>query len=95
MTIEIFPISDFLRKDNAALVHLLKVVRKAGPGGISTRKLCDKAFDSRSYGLIILKRAERDGYIVRTGKRNKKGGGKKRVVTLSEKGERLLNQLSY
>jgi hypothetical protein len=94
MTImEIFSLSDFLRKDNAALVHLLKVVRKAGPDGLSTRKLCDKAFDSRSYGLDIIKRAEKEGYIIRTGKRNKKGGGTKRIAKLSEKGRLLLEQL--
>jgi DNA-binding MarR family transcriptional regulator len=57
--------------------------------------LCDKAFDSRSYGLEIIKRAEKEGYIVRTGgKRNKKGGGLKRVSRLTEKGRLLLEQLA-
>jgi hypothetical protein len=94
MTIEV-PIAEFLRKDNAALVHLLKQVQKAGPDGIGTRMLCDKAFDSRSYGLEIIKRAEKEGYIVRTGgKRNKKGGGLKRVSRLTEKGRLLLEQLA-
>jgi hypothetical protein len=92
-SIEIFSISDFLRKDNAALVHLLKVVRKAGPDGISTRKLCTQAFDSQSQGLLLIERAEQQHYVVRTGKKNKKGGGKKRIVTLTEKGKALLEQL--
>jgi DNA-binding MarR family transcriptional regulator len=92
--IEIFSLSDFLRKDNTALVHLLKVVRKAGPDGISTRKLCIRAFDSQSYGLRVIERAEKEGYIIRTGKRKKKGGGRKRISRLTEKGRLLLEQLS-
>ena len=37
--------SDFLRKDNTAgLVRLLKIIQEAGKDGISTRKLCERAF---------------------------------------------------
>lgn len=93
-SIEIFSLSDFLRRDNAALVHLLKVIQKAGPDGISTRKLCIRAFDSQGYGLRIIERAEKEGYITRTGKRNKRGGGPKRVSRLAEKGKQLLEQLA-
>ena len=93
-SIEIFSLSDFLRRDNAALVHLLKVIQKAGPDGISTRKLCIRAFDSQSYGLRVIERAEKEEYMTRTGKRMKKGGGRKRVSRITEKGKMLLEQLN-
>src|SRR5688500_18811914 len=93
MTIEI-SVSDFLRKDNAALVHLLKVIRKAGgTDGLSTRMLCTEAFDSRSYGLRVIERAHKDGYITRTGEYNKSGGGAKRINKITKKGIKLLKQL--
>jgi hypothetical protein len=56
---------DFI-KTHASLVHLLRIIQKAGIGGISTQYLCDRAFDSSSqYRLQVIKRAQRDGYIMR------------------------------
>jgi hypothetical protein len=92
-TIEI-PAYDFFRKDNSSLVRLLKVVRKAGPEGIGTRMLCVEAFGSKSYGLRVIARAELEGYITRTGKYNKKGGGPKRINRITDKGRLLLDQLN-
>jgi hypothetical protein len=92
-TIEISA-SDFIRKDNAGLVRLLQVVQKAGPDGISTRKLCERTFGSRSYGLEVIKRADSAGYITRTGKYSKKGGGRKRLNYLTANGKKLLLQLN-
>jgi hypothetical protein len=83
--------SDFLRKDNAGLVRLLKIIQDAGKDGISTRKLCEQAFKTRNYGMRVINRAYDDGYIKRFGK-NKRGGHNK-VNYLSDKGQELLSQM--
>lgn len=94
--------TDFMHKDNEALVKLLITIRytettansmKRSLDGISTRKLCERAFDSRSYGLRIIKRAEEAGYISRTVQKHPQGGGAKRMNSLTDKGRQLLKQL--
>ena len=81
---------NFLRKDNAGLVRLLKIIQEAGKDGISTRKLCEQAFKTRNYGMRVINRAYDEGYIKRFGK-NKRGHNK--VNYLSDKGKELLSQL--
>jgi hypothetical protein len=98
-----FPLSDFLRKDNAALVHLLAVVVATQAGGdeglLATRQLCRLAFGSRSHGLAVIKRAHKEGYLWRSeGSSNKtggnwRGGGKIRVNKVTQKGLMLLEEL--
>ncbi len=89
--LEVYSPSDFLRKkDNAALVRLLKIIQEAGKDGISTRKLCEQAFKTRNYGMRVINRAYDDGYIQRFGK-NKRSP--KKVNYLSDKGKELLSQL--
>jgi DNA-binding MarR family transcriptional regulator len=88
--------SHFLRKDNTSLVKLLKAVSEAGSSdneGISTRMLCASSGLGRSYGLKVIARASKEGYITRTGKDNTSGGGKARVVKLTKKGRMLLKKL--
>ena len=81
--------SDFLRKDNAAgLVRLLKIIQEAGKEGISTRKLCERVFKTRNYGMCVINKAYDDGYIKRFGK-NKHGHNK--VNYLSDIGKELLS----
>jgi hypothetical protein len=102
MTIKVFSPSDFLRKDNAALVRLLKAVSSSEAAGssssdddegISTRMLCTSSGLGRSYGLKLIARATDEGYITRTGKDNTSGGGNARVVKLTKKGKKLLSEL--
>jgi predicted HTH transcriptional regulator len=76
--------SNFLGKDNAGLVRLLKTIQEAGKDGISTRKLCEQAFKTRNYGMRVINRAYENGYINRFGK-NKRGH--KTVNYLSDKGK--------
>jgi predicted HTH transcriptional regulator len=83
--------NNFLRKDNAGLVRVLKILKEAGKDGISTRKLCEQAFKTRNYGMRVINRAYDDGYIKRFGK-NKRGH--KKVNYLSDKGKELLDQLT-
>jgi hypothetical protein len=83
--------SDFLRKDNAAgLVRLLKIIQEAGKDGVSTSKLCERAFKTRNYGMRVINRAYDDGYIKRFGK-NKHSHNK--VNYLSDIGKELLSEL--
>jgi hypothetical protein len=79
-----------LRKDNAGLVRLLKIIQEAGKDGIPTRKLCEEAFKTRNYGMRVINRAYDDGYIKRYGK-GKHAHNK--VNYLSDKGKELLSQL--
>jgi hypothetical protein len=79
--------SDFLRKDSAGLVRLLKIIEAAGKDGISTIKLCGQAFKTRNYGMRVINRAYDEGYIKRFGK-NKRGHNK--VNYLSDRGKALL-----
>ena len=79
--------SDFLRKDNAGLVRLLKIMEETGgKDGISTRKLCEQTFNSRNYGMHVIKRAYDEGYIKRFDKSKR---GHKKVNYLSAKAKRL------
>ena len=83
--------SDFLRKDNdAGLVRLLKIIQETGKDGISTRKLCERAFKTRNYGMRVINKAYDAGYIKRFGK-NKRGHNK--VNYLSDIGKELLSEL--
>jgi hypothetical protein len=83
--------SDFLRKDNAAgLVRLLKNIQEAGKDGISTRKLCERAYKTRNYGMCVINKAYDAGYIKRFGK-NKHSHNK--VNYLSDIGKELLSEL--
>lgn len=82
--------SDLLRKYNAGLIRLLKIIQEAGKDGISTRKLCEQAFKTRNYGMRVINKAYDDGYIKRFGK-NKRST--KKVNYLSDKGKELLSQL--
>jgi hypothetical protein len=84
--------SDLLRKYNAGLIRLLRIIEEAGKDGISTKKLCEQAFKTRNYGMRVINRAYDEGYIKRFGK-NKRGGGHKKVNYLSDKGKELLSQL--
>jgi predicted HTH transcriptional regulator len=78
------------KKDNTGLIRLLKIIQEAGKDGISTRKLCERAFHTRNYGMRAINRAYDDGYIKRFGK-NKRGHNK--INYLSDKGKELLIQL--
>ncbi len=82
--------SDLLRKYNAGLIRLLRIIEEAGKDGISTRKLCERVFKTRNYGMCVINRAYDDGYIKRFGK-NKRSHNK--VNYLSDKGKELLNEL--
>jgi hypothetical protein len=82
--------ADFIRKDNAALVKLLRIIRKAGKDGIATRRLCQVAFNSRAYGMKVINRAEEEGYIKRIGKGKR---GYVKVNYLTKKGKQLLSRL--
>jgi predicted HTH transcriptional regulator len=83
--------NNFLRKDIAGLVRVLRVIEKAGKDGISTRELCEQTFKTKNYGMRVIGRAYDDGYIQRFGK-NKRGHNK--VNYLSDKGKELLSQLN-
>jgi hypothetical protein len=89
--------ADFLRKDNESLVKLLRVIRTEErgyhPKGLSTRRLCIRAFNSQRYGLLSIERAEKEGYITRTGDKTNQGGGRARIVKLTDKGRGLLKEL--
>jgi hypothetical protein len=51
---------------NRGLVRLLKYVDEAGTlKGVSTRKACKDVFNSRTYGMKVIQRAQRLGYITR------------------------------
>src|SRR5918992_5652240 len=67
--------NNFLRKDIAGLVRVLRVIEKAGKDGISTRELCEQTFKTKNYGMRVIGRAYDDGYIRRFGK-NKRGYNK-------------------
>jgi hypothetical protein len=48
---------------NRGLVRLLKYVNEAGTSGGSTRKACKDVFNSRTYGMKVIQRAQRLNYI--------------------------------
>src|SRR5262245_50293559 len=100
------PLTDFLSRYHPSLIHFLtELVRTQALGDedlLSTRALCERVFHSRSYGLRIIKWAEKDGYITRTegssqnwkvAGRKRRGGGKSRVCKVTQKGLGLLEQL--
>ena len=76
--------------ESASLVRLLKIVQEAGKDGISTKKLCERAFKTQNYGMRLINRAYEDGYIKRYGKGKH---AQKKVNYLSDKGKDLLSQL--
>jgi hypothetical protein len=88
-----FLIDEFLRT-NAGLVRLLRALDKASPKGLHTRAVCEQVFDSRSYGLVILKRAASLGLIKRYDPvPPKRKGGWMIVNHITPKGRSLLTKL--
>jgi hypothetical protein len=53
-------------RENTGLVRLLIAVNRAGKRGISTRRVCEQVFNSRSYGLEMLKEAAEKKLITRS-----------------------------
>src|SRR5215216_5127440 len=92
--IEVSP-SDFIRM-NGGLVRLLRDIQKAGPSGIPTRRLCEQVFNSRTYGMKMIYKAKRDGYIKRVIQPKPSGqkGNHLTVNYLTPKGLQLLDKLS-
>jgi hypothetical protein len=72
---------------------MLQALEQAGPSGLPTNEAGLEVFNSRQYGGLILKRAEKLGYISRT-IADRKGGGHYYVVNkLTDKGRELLQEL--
>ena len=96
LTIKVTP-DDFIRS-HAQLVKLLKALDKAGPQGLSTRKLCDNVLNSKAYARknSLIDQAVALGYISRKKVKRPEGqvGNPVWVVNyISPKGKQLLSQL--
>jgi hypothetical protein len=75
---------------------VLRALEQAGNTGISTRKLSEQVFNSRSYGVHILKQAEQLGYIKRKEKRRTDGecpGHSWTTNYLAAAGRKLLQEM--
>jgi hypothetical protein len=96
VTIEIVSNPDTFIRDHTGLVRLLIAVNRAGKRGISTRRVCEQVFNSRSYGLEMLKEAAKQELITRStpvppGKGER--GNWLVVNKITPKGRRLLKNL--
>ena len=78
---------------NKGLVRLLKYVNKADTGGVSTRKACKDVFNSRTYGMKVIQRAEKLGYIKRDEKPPIERGAWFVMNRITPTGKKLLSQL--
>ena len=83
---------DFARI-NKGLIHLLEAIDGNPDGSISTVKLLTK-LKSTGYGQHIIRRAVRDGYVVRKERRPPGKGNYLVVNHLTPKGKALLDKLS-
>ena len=88
---------DFIRS-HQQLVKLLKALNKAGPNGMSTRKLCDNVLNSKAYARknSLIDQAVALGYISRKKVKRPEGqvGNPVWVVNyITAKGKQLLSQL--
>jgi len=88
---------DFLRS-HSQMVKLLKALDKAGPQGLSTRKLCENILNSKAYARknSLIDQAVALGYISRKKVKRPAGqvGNPVWVVNyITAKGKHLLNQL--
>lgn len=85
-------VSDFART-HKGLITLLKAVAKAGPDGITTRKLYTK-IKMTGHGDKLVDEAERKGYIVREERKPKTGVGFYPVYNIiTPEGKALLKKL--
>jgi hypothetical protein len=82
-----------LAKINKGLIHLLQAIDDNPGGSISTVKLLTK-LKSTGYGQHIIRRAVREGYVVRKERRPQGKGNYLVVNDLTPKGKALLNKLS-
>ena len=82
---------DFARI-NKGLIHLLKAIDGNPGGSISTVRLLTK-LKSTGYGQHIIRRAVRDGYVVRKERRPQGKGNYLVVNHLTPKGKALLEKL--
>jgi hypothetical protein len=78
---------------NKGLVRLLKYVNEAGAMGISTRKACHDVFNSRTYGMKVIQRAEKLGYILREEEPPIERGAWFVINRITPKGKKLLSQM--
>lgn len=90
---------DFLR-NHAQLVKLLKALDKAGPNGMSTRKLCENVLNSKAYARknSLIGQAVALGYISRRKVKRPEGqvGNPVWVVNyITTKGKEILAKLDY
>jgi hypothetical protein len=84
--------ADFARM-NKGLITVLKAVRAAGKGGISTRKLYNK-IGMIGHGAKLVDRAEREGYIRREWREPEGKGAWLRVNYITPRGKDLLRKIS-
>lgn len=85
-------IKDFVRI-NQGLIHLLQAIDSSPQGSIPTVKLLVK-LGSTGYGQHIIRRAVREGYVMRKEKPPKGKGNYMVMNSLTTKGKTLLNNLS-
>jgi hypothetical protein len=78
---------------NKGLVRLLKYVNEAGTAGVSTRKACKDVFNSRTYGMKVIQRAEKLGYIQREEEPPIEKGAWFVMNCITTEGKKLLSQL--
>ena len=90
--------ADDFTRTHEQLVKLLKALDKAGPEGMSTRKLCENVLGSKAYARknSLIDQAVALGYITR--KKVDRPDGQVGNPTwkmnyLTEKGKKLLDQL--
>jgi hypothetical protein len=91
LTIEVSA-AEFARM-NKGLITVLKAVQKAGDEGISTRRLLYDEIKMIGYGQSLVKRAEREGYIMRKETQSGHKGAHFVMNYLTPKGKQLLSQL--
>jgi hypothetical protein len=59
---------DAFIRENIGLIRLLIALNREGKRGLATRRVCKQVFNSRSYGIEMLHKAEALGLIKRVGK---------------------------
>src|SRR5215208_3273292 len=80
-------------KINKGLIHLLQAIEGNPGGSISTVKLLTK-LKSTGYGQHVIRRAVREGYVIRKEQRPQGKGNYLVVNDLTRKGKALLSKLS-